>query len=144
MISPCALGSAMPADETSRAILYLLYEGRAADEIFQMHPNLTAFDLARAAGEGLRALEEEAKLRVETRDERIARIRQRHPRAFLPWSEEEDARLALRWQEGASVAELMRALARPRGAITMRIEKLALPPRPEPPRKAPKRAVPPP
>ena len=116
------------ADETSRAILYLLYEGRTFDEIFQMHANLTVLDVSRAAGEGLRALEEEATARPETRDERIARIRLRHARAFLPWSEEEDARLALRWHEGVSVAELCRILERPRGAITMRLDKITAKP----------------
>ncbi|HUR70011.1 MAG TPA: hypothetical protein VM370_12260 [Candidatus Thermoplasmatota archaeon] len=112
------------ADETSRAILYLLYEGRTFDEIFQLHPNLTVLDVSRAAGEGLRALEEEAKARPETREERIARVRLRHARAFTPWTEDEDARLALRWREGASIAELSRALERPRGALTMRLEKV--------------------
>lgn len=112
------------ADETSRAILYLLYEGRTFDEIFQLHPTLTVLDVSRAAGEGLRALEEERQARPETREERIARVRQRHPRAFVPWTEDEDARLTLRWQEGASIAELTRALERPRGAVTMRLEKL--------------------
>lgn len=114
----------MSHDETSRAILYLLYEGRTFDEIFQLHPNLTVLDVSRAAGEGLRALEQEASLRVETRAERIARVRQTHPHAFEPWTEEEDARLALRWKEGASLAELGRAVGRPSGAIRMRLEKL--------------------
>ena len=123
MISPRPFARGM-TDETSRAILYLLYEGRTFDEIFQLHPNLTVLDVSRAAGEGLRALEEERKLRVETREERIARVRQQHPRAFLPWSEDEDARLAVRWKQGATVAELARALERPRGSVTMRLEKL--------------------
>lgn len=114
----------MSQDETSRAILYLIYEGRTFDEIFQLHPNLTVLDVSRAAGEGLRALEQEASLRVETRAERIARVRQKHPRAFEPWAEEEDARLALRWKEGASLAELGRAVGRPSGAVRMRLEKL--------------------
>lgn len=112
------------ADETSRAILYLLYEGRTLDEVFQLHPNLTVLDVSRACGEGLRALEEEAKTRIETREERIARVRLRHARAFEPWDEEEDVRLALRWREGTTVAELCRALGRPRGAVSMRLEKL--------------------
>jgi hypothetical protein len=112
------------AEETSRAILYLLYEGRTFQEIFDLHPNLTVLDVSRAAGEGLRALEEEAKVRVESREERIARVRQKHPQAFMPWSEEEDARVALRWQEGARLAEIAHATGRPAGAIRMRLEKL--------------------
>lgn len=113
------------ADETSRAILYLLYEGRTFDEIFQLHPDLTVLDVSRAAGEGLRALEEEAKLRVETREERIARVRLRHPRAFEPWTEAEDARLVTRWRSReVKLAELARALGRPAGAVRMRLEKV--------------------
>lgn len=113
------------ADETSRAVLYLLYEGRTFDEIFQLHPNLSVLDISRAAGEGLRALEEEAKARVETREERIARVRLRHPHAFAPWTEDEDARLVLRWKaRDVSLAELSRALGRPSGAVRMRLEKL--------------------
>lgn len=118
-----------PSDETSRAILYLLYEGRTFEEIFERHPQLSVLDISRACGDGLRALEEERTTRLETRAERIARVRLQHPRAFEPWSEDEDARLALRWQEGASVAELCRAFGRPRGAVTMRAEKLGLPKR---------------
>ena len=125
------------ADETSRAILYLLYEGRTFDDIFQLHPNLTVLDVSRAAGEGLRALEEERSLRVETREERIARVRERHPNAFRPWSEDEDARLLLRWAQTPKLAELSRAFGRPTGALRMRLEKLlgpqwrASPPAPE-------------
>ena len=112
-------------EETSRAILYLLYEGRTFDEIFQLHPNLTVLDVSRAAGDGLRALEEEAKLRVETRAERIARVRTKHPRAFEPWTEAEDARLVTRWRSReVKLSELARAMERPSGAVRMRLEKL--------------------
>ena len=113
------------SDETSRAILYLLYEGRTFDEIFQLHPHLTVLDVSRAAGEGLRALEEEAEVRVETRAERIARVRQTHPRAFEPWTETEDARLVTRWKSReVTLAALARAMERPSGAVRMRLEKV--------------------
>ena len=112
-------------DETSRAILYLLYEGRTFQEIFELHPNLTVLDVSRAAGEGLRALEEEAKVRVETREERIARVRRTHPHAFEPWTEEEDARLVLRWRSReVGMSALAKAMGRPSGAVRMRLEKL--------------------
>ena len=42
-------------------------------------------------------------LRLETRDERIARVRRTWARAFEPWSEDEDARLLRRYDEGARV-----------------------------------------
>lgn len=112
------------SDETTRAILYLLSEGRTFDEIFELHPTLNVLDVSRAAGEGLRALEEERTLRVETRAERIARVRETHASAFQPWSEADDALLLARWEEDASIAALSRAFGRPTGAIRMRLEKL--------------------
>ena len=112
-------------DETSRAVLYLLYEGRTHNEIIDLHPNLTMLDISRAAGEGLRALEEEAKVRVETREERIMRVRQTHPHAFEPWTLEEDARLMLRWKSReVSLQALSRSFGRPSGSLRMRLEKL--------------------
>lgn len=103
-------------DETSRAILALLAEGRTLDEIFAEHPNLTTFDVMAAAAEGLSALEA-------PREARIRAARERHARVFEPWTEEEDARLLLRWSEGAKLADLGRALQRPPGAIRMRLER---------------------
>lgn len=111
-------------DETHRAVLFLLSEGRTFDEIFDRHPNLTPFDIALAAGDGLRALESEGAARPESREERIARVRVTHPRAFTAWDEEEDARLVLRWREGTRLVDLSRATGRPPGAVRMRLEKL--------------------
>lgn len=116
-------------DETARAILYLLYEGHDVPEILDLHPTLTRDDVARAAGEGLAALEGAAAPRVETREERVARVRQTHPNAFAPWSPDEDRRLREEFDAGAGVAALARAFGRPSGAIRMRLEKLGVPPR---------------
>ena len=110
-------------DETSRAILFLLSEGRSVEEILREHPELTPDDVASAAADGLHALETYGQPRVETRAERVARQRLAHPRAYEPWTEEEDARLLLRWEEGARVAELARALGRQPGAVRARLEK---------------------
>lgn len=53
-------------------------------------------------------------------------IRQKHPRAYEPWSSEEDERLTSRYNEGFSVPELARVFQRQEGAIRSRLQKLGL------------------
>ena len=120
------MGGMDAPDETHRAILYLLYEGHDHDEILRMHPNLTRDDIARAAGEGLAALETQGEARVETRAERIARLRIHHPQAFSPWTAEEEDVMTGMLAQGASLGAVAKALGRPRGAIARRMEKMGL------------------
>lgn len=111
----------MDHEERHRTILFLLSEGRTTKEILQMHPDLRPEDVMAAAARGLEAME--AAPRVESRAERVARVRERHPRAFEPWSEEEDARLLRRFDEGAKAADLAKELGRPPNAVRIRLEK---------------------
>ncbi|MEA3202104.1 MAG: hypothetical protein QOE90_3532 [Thermoplasmata archaeon] len=111
-------------EETSRAILYLLYEGHTHEEILALHPTLTRDDIARAAGEGLAALETQGLARVESRAERIARLRVTHPNAYAPWSAEEDARLLALAAEDRTIRQMAAELGRHAGAIRARLEKL--------------------
>ncbi len=120
----CALVGGMDApDESSRAILFLLYEGHTHEEILALHPTLTRDDIARAAGEGLAALETAAGMRVETRAERIARMRVTHPNAFMPWTAEEDALLLVMAGEGRTLRQIAAELGRHTGAIRARLAK---------------------
>ncbi|WP_147453907.1 hypothetical protein [Nocardiopsis sp. Huas11] len=57
----------------------------------------------------------------------MERERRRHPNAYAPWTEEDDARLVARANEGASVTELMAEFGRGRGAIRSRMLKVLLP-----------------
>jgi hypothetical protein len=121
-------------DDTVRAILYFLGQGHSPRRILAENPDLDEEDVRAAAMEGLRALEEERAVvasapRPESRAERIARVRLKHPNAFAPWSESEDADLQQEFANGASVAALSRAFGRPTGAIRMRLEKLGVDPR---------------
>lgn len=109
--------------DTTRAILYLLSEGRSPRAIVQANPGLSMLDVQAAAAEGLAALEAP---RVETRDERIARVRMTHPHAFEPWSAQDDAYLKEEFAAGATIAALGRAFGRPPGAIRARLEKLGV------------------
>jgi DNA-binding NarL/FixJ family response regulator len=57
-------------------------------------------------------------------ERRLAELREQHPRANQPWSDEEDARLLQLVADGAAVKDIATALERQRTAITSRIEKL--------------------
>lgn len=58
--------------------------------------------------------------------ERMNRIRAKHPRAYEPWDEEEEQKLRLMVSERVSVHEIARVLQRKPGAIRSRISKLGL------------------
>jgi hypothetical protein len=117
-------------DDTVRAILYFLGQGQSPQQILKHYPEIAPEDVRAAAMEGLRALEEErGGPRPESRAERIARVRLKHPQAFLPWSESEESELLAEFQNGASIAALARAFGRPAGGIRMRLEKLGVDPR---------------
>ena len=62
--------------------------------------------------------------RVESRDERIARLRQTWPRAYEPWETDEEATLLTLYGEGASAASIASELGRPPGATRRRLEHL--------------------
>ena len=58
------------------------------------------------------------------RDDRIQRIRERHPRAYMRWSDEEDDALMRAYREGLTIRELAELFERQRGGIRSRINKL--------------------
>lgn len=62
----------------------------------------------------------------ETYDERLARLREKHPNAYRPWSEEDDRRISALFEEGTSEKELATIFQRKPGAINARLKKLGL------------------
>jgi hypothetical protein len=56
----------------------------------------------------------------------VARARERDPKAFQPWTPEEESRLAEAFRGGTSLGELAERHGRSRRAIEMRLEKLGL------------------
>ena len=59
-------------------------------------------------------------------EERLGEIKQAHPKAYQPWTSEEDVRLTERFRSGASVEQLAREFQRQPGAIRSRLAKLNL------------------
>ena len=83
----------------SATVLKLIAEGRTYEQILALHPDLTYLDIFDAAREALEITEKEPS----AHEERLATIRQAHPRAYEKWTDEEDARLARLVQSGHSV-----------------------------------------
>lgn len=55
--------------------------------------------------------------------EKIARMRETHPNAYRPWTDQDDALLKQEFQNGATVHALSQKLGRHEGSITMRLQK---------------------
>ena len=108
----------MTTPDAARLLLRLLAEGQPLEEASR---ELTPEGVRAAAKLALDALK--TRPRVESRAERIARLREKHPRAYEPWSEDEDAHLLRRFDEGARVADLSRELMRQPNAIRARLER---------------------
>ena len=56
----------------------------------------------------------------------IESIRKNHKRAYEPWNKEEEKRLSMLYQEGATIQELAQELQRQPGGIRARLKKLGL------------------
>ncbi len=55
--------------------------------------------------------------------EKIAKMRETHPNAYMPWTDSDDAVLKQEFQQGKSIKELSKKLGRHEGSITMRLQK---------------------
>ncbi len=55
--------------------------------------------------------------------EKIAKMRETYPNAYMPWTNDQDDMLKQKFQNGASVKELSKLLGRHEGSVTMRLQK---------------------
>ncbi|NIA10742.1 MAG: hypothetical protein GWP10_13695, partial [Nitrospiraceae bacterium] len=56
----------------------------------------------------------------------VRAIQKTHPRAYEPWTEEEDERLIAEYKSGKRIEELMELFGRQRGGIESRLKKLGM------------------
>lgn len=56
----------------------------------------------------------------------LSKIREKHPNAYRPWSEEDDTNLTTRFEDGESIKEMCKAFGRQPGSIRARLIKLGL------------------
>jgi hypothetical protein len=114
--------------EKSRAILEAIATGHTFEQILVQDLAWTYHDIFQAAAEAIEAADQ-PRGTGKSYEDRMAEIRRAHPKAYLPWSAEEDARLSERFRSGASIKELAREFQRQPSAIRSRLPKLGLIPR---------------
>ncbi len=108
--------------EKSVVVLSLIAEGRSYSHIAEGNDDISYLDVFNAAREAL-LLNESL---PNDYQERMDKIKHRHPRAYERWTDEEDARLSAMHERGRTVAEMARQLERQPSAIRSRLTKLAL------------------
>lgn len=106
-------------ESQATAVLSLIAEGCSYSQIVDGHQDITYLDIFHAAEEALRLNETESSYH-----ERLARIKEKYPRAYEKWSAEEDRELKLMHERGASNQELADHFRRQPSAIGSRIQKL--------------------
>jgi ATP-dependent DNA helicase PIF1 len=55
--------------------------------------------------------------------EKIAKMREEHPNAYMPWTEQDDSVLKQDFQQGMGIDEISKKLGRHEGSIKMRLQK---------------------
>lgn len=106
----------------SAAILELIAAGHNYEQVLAADPKLTYLDIFAAAREALEVTGQADNAHAT----RLAAIQQRHPRAYAPWSSDEDLQLRQLVEGRNSVDEIGTRLQRQPSAIRSRVQRLGL------------------
>lgn len=112
----------------SLQVLKLIAAGHSYAQIVDSHPELNYHDIFFAAEEAV-WLDEKLGSEPAARPSGISsmeKAKQNHPRAYAPWSEDEDTELKTLHAAGRSTQEVADKLQRQPGAIRSRLVKLGL------------------
>lgn len=90
----------------------------SASELKKMHENF----IITCGGKIKKGTTKKDKIKIDG----FAKIREKHPNAYRPWSKEQDAELKNLFEAEMSIPDLMKKFGRKRGAITARLQKLGL------------------
>jgi hypothetical protein len=115
----------MNLSDKSRAILEAIAKGQTYEQILIQDLAWTYHDIFLAAAQAIEIADSPG-LPDKAYEERMAEIRREHPKAYQPWTTEEDARLGERFRSGVPVKELAREFQRQPSAIRSRLAKLNL------------------
>lgn len=108
----------------SATVLALIAQGHSYSQIVDSNPDISYLDIFKAAEEALRLTASQSGYQ-----QRLAGIKSLHPRAYEPWTDDEDANLTSMHQQREPADEIARRLQRQPSAIRSRLSKLALDPR---------------
>lgn len=103
----------------SVTVLQLISEGHTYDQILALQPDMTYLDIFDAAQEALEVVEAMPGIH----QEKMAQIRRACPRAYEPWTDEEDAALARDVRSGLGHDEIAAKMQRQPSAIRSRMKK---------------------
>ena len=106
-------------NQKSVTVLRLIADGHTYAQIVDTHADISYLDIFAAAEEVLEILEASSSY-----EDRMAKIKQNHSRAYERWTDEEDRELAGMCQEDKKVAEIADHLGRQPSAIRSRLVKL--------------------
>ncbi len=120
-------------------VLKMISEGYSYDRILKANPGLTMGDILASADLARQVIgqlgDEQGELLIGqggafivNRGEPIPldKLREKHPRAYRPWSPRDDNQLVEMVKRGLSLSQISGQLGRQPGAIRIRIEKLEL------------------
>jgi hypothetical protein len=122
----------------SAGVLELIAQGCTYTQIINHYPDLPLPDIFEAAAEALKLLSSPSSADHATPTppdeleakrlwmERMAAIKSRHPRAYAPWSPEEDQRLTTLFKGGVRSRQIADEFQRQPSAIRSRLRKLNL------------------
>jgi hypothetical protein len=112
----------MPTSERTRTILEAIAKGHSYEQILVQDPAFTYHDIFHAAAEALQL----ASATAPSKAYDLTEIRQDHPRAYEPWTPEDDNQLRQLFHAGVSQEQMSKALQRQCSAIRSRLMKLHL------------------
>src|SRR5436309_689717 len=101
-------------------VLRLIADGHSYSQIVDSHADISYRDIFDAAEEALRLSDPPSDY-----EERMAIIKQKHPRAYERWTPNEDTDLTAMYAQGTSLDQLVAHFQRQPSAIRSRLEKLA-------------------
>jgi DNA-binding NarL/FixJ family response regulator len=106
----------------SAAILRLIAAGHSYEQVLATDSTLTHFDIFAAAREALTMSDQDDNAYAR----RLVAIQEQYPRAYTPWSDDDDSQLRRLVETGQSVAEISHRLQRQPSAVRSRLQRLRL------------------
>lgn len=106
----------------SKRILKLISTGHSYEQIIAINPTYTYVEIFNAAKEAVELLTDDEEMTPH--ETRIARIREKYPRAYESWQKEEEQRLIELHLANKTIDEIGNTLQRQPGAIRSRLDKL--------------------
>ena len=115
------MAAAKQLSKKSALVLSLIAEGHSYAQIVDSHSGISYRDIFNAAEEALKMYETPTSYQA-----RLAKLKERYPKAYERWTEEDESDLAKAYNSGIKIANLTKMFQRQPSAIRSRLSKLGL------------------